>query len=255
MTENEPPQLKMLKLTLANLDWDDEGDARDGSSFLALPDPETLNEKEREDLDWVVARDKRKFANMPMVRDRFDFRVAPLFGALLQSPRLARLWAEMGDFFITTHIRGTLSEIDRAWLDMGLSPLLVNAWVQSGNIPAAASNGISADEIMAIREGRLDALAVEAREIVELAQATSRGTVTAEQFKALADKRGTKWAVEAIGYAVFRIGSAVIDSALWQVQGIEGGDHIVQEMLSALVEGTLGAQNMFDKAAFAGERA
>ena len=40
MTEKESPQLKMLKLTLANLDWDNKGDEWDDSSFLPLPDPE-----------------------------------------------------------------------------------------------------------------------------------------------------------------------------------------------------------------------
>ena len=255
MSDNESPKLKMMKLTLANLDWDNKGGQWDGSAFLALPDIGTLNSRERDDLEWVIARDERKFANMPLVRDRFEFRVAPLFAALLQSPRLARLWAEMGDFFITTHIRGTLSELDRAWLDMGLSPLLVNAWVQSGNIPTAAALGISADDIVAIRENRLDTLPQDARAIVDLAQATFRGTVSAEQFKALALERGTKWVIEAIGFAVFRIGSAIIDSAMWQLQGIRGGDHIVQEMISALRNGTLGAQDMMDKAAFASERA
>ena len=254
MTDKESPQLKMLKLTLANFDWDNEGEAWDDSRFLPLPDKETLTESEREDLDWVVARDRRKFANMPMVRDRFDFRVAPLFGALLQSPRLARLWAEMGDFFITADMRGTMHEVDRAWLDMALIPLLVNGWVQSGNIPVAAGHGITADEIIAIREDRLDVLSPEARKIVDLAQATGRGTLNADQFRAMADEKGVKWVVEAIGYVVFRMGSAIIDSVLWQVQGIEGGPHIVDEMITALLEGRLGKQNMFDKAAFARER-
>ena len=254
MTAEESPQLKMLKLTLANLDWDNKGEERDASAFLPLPDIDTLSESEREDLEWVVARDKRKFANMPMVRDKFEFRVAPLFAALLQSPRLARLWAEMGDFFITAHIRGTMSEVDRAWLDMGLSPLLVNGWVQSGNIPTAAAHGITADDIVAIRESRLDSLPPEARHIVDLAQATARGAVTAEQFKDLADRKGAKWVVEAIGYVVFRIGSAIIDSAMWQIQGIAGGEYIVEEMIQALVEGRLGKQNMMDMAAFVSER-
>ena len=254
MIDKDSPQFKMMKLTLANLDWEDEGEAWDDSAFLPLPDRDTLTESEREDLDWVVARDRRKFAAMPMVRDRFDFRVAPLFGALLQSPRLARLWAESGDFFITAKARGTMNEMDRAWLDMGLVPLLVNGWVQSGNIAVAGSLGITADEIKAIREDRLDVLAPEARKLVDLAQAVARGTLAAEQFKALASERGTKWVVEAIGYVVFRIGSSIIDSVLWQVQGIEGGPHIVDEMISALSEGRLGRQNMFDKEAFAKDR-
>ena len=254
MIDKDSPQFKMMKLTLANLDWEDEGEAWDDSAFLPLPDRDTLTESEREDLDWVVARDRRKFAAMPMVRDRFDFRVAPLFGALLQSPRLARLWAESGDFFITAKARGTMNEMDRAWLDMGLVPLLVNGWVQSGNIAVAGSLGITADEIRAIREDRLDVLAPEARKLVDLAQAVARGTLAAEQFKALASERGTKWVVEAIGYVVFRIGSSIIDSVLWQVQGIEGGPHIVDEMISALSEGRLGRQNMFDKEAFAKDR-
>ena len=255
MTDKESPQLKMLKLTWANLDWDDEAGEADDTAFLPLPGTDTLSAEEREALEWVVARDRRKFANMPMLRDKYEFRVAPLFTALLQSPKLARFWAQMGDFFITAGVRGTLSELDRAWLDMGLSPLLVNAWTQAGNICVAAANGISADDILAIRENRLDSLAPEARQIVDLAQATMRGCVTAEQFKELASHKGPKWVVEAIGYAVYRSGSALIVAAMWQIQGIEGGDHLIEEMLAALRDGSLGEQRMMDKAAYASERA
>lgn len=255
MNDEDPPQLKMMKITLANLDWEDDGENWNGSSFLSLPDPGTLNQREREDLEWVVARDRRKFANMPMVNERFEFKVAPLFAALLQSPRLARLWAEMGDLFITSQIRGTLSELERAWIDMGLNPLLVNGWVQSGNIPTAAAHGISVDDIVAIRNNDLDALAPDARRLVDLAQATAKGCFTQEQFRALVEAKGTKWAVEAIGFVVFRIGSAVIDSVLWAVQGIHGGSHIVEEMIAAYRDGTLGSQSMMNKEAFANERA
>lgn len=255
MTDKESPQLKMLKLAWANLDWDNKGDKADNAAFFPLPAIDTLSAEERESLEWVVARDKSKFANMPMLRDKYEFRVAPLFAALLQSPELAKFWAAMGDFFITAAVRGTLSELDRAWLDMGLSPLLVNGWTQSGNICVAAANGIAADDIIAIRENRLESLAPEARQIVNLAQATVRGCVTADQFKELASRKGTKWVIEAIGYAVYRSGLAQIVSAMWQIQGIEGSDDIIQEMIAALLDGSLGEQRMMDKAAYAGARA
>lgn len=255
MTGKESPQLKMLKLVWANLDWDNEGDDANNTSFFPLPEIDSLSTEEREALEWVVARDKRKFANMPMLRDKYEFRVAPLFAGLLQSPKLARFWAEMGDFFITGGVRGTLSELDRAWLDMGLSPLLVNGWTQAGNISVAAENGISADDIVAIRQNRLDSLTPEARQIVDLAQATLRGGVTADQFKELASKKGAKWVIEAIGYAVYRSGSAQIVSAMWQIQGIQGGDDLIEGMMAALLDGSLGEQKMMDKAAYASERA
>lgn len=254
MTDQDSPQLKMLKLAWSNLDWGKEEGGSAGSSFLSLPETETLSAEEREALECVVARDKRKWANMPMLRDNHAFRVAPLFAGLLQSPLLARFWAEIGDFFITAAERGTLTECDRAWIDMGLNPLIVNSWTQSGNICVAAEQGISAEDIVAIREGRLDSLAAEVRQIVDLAQATVRGCVSMDQFKELAARRGAKWVVEAIGYAVYRSGLALIVSAMWQIQGIEGGDAIMQEMIEALVDGSLGEQKMMDKSAFAKER-
>lgn len=251
MMSDDSPQMKILKLTWATLDWDGEGDARDTSRFLPLPDKNTLNDSEKTDLEWVIARDKRKFSCMPMLRDKYEFEVAPLFTGLLQTPRFARLWAELGDYYMTASIRGTLNEVDRAWLDMGLGPLLVNGWVQAGNIAVAASNGISADEIMAIREDRLDQLAPPAREIVELVRLTVGGTLTAERYRQLAASKGAKWVIEAIGYIVFRYASAIIDSIMWRIQRIEVGDEIVDEMLSALRTGGLGQQNMMDKEAFA----
>lgn len=251
MLHENSPQMKVLKLTWATLDWDKEGEGRDMSRFLPLPAIDTLSDSERKDLEWVVARDQRKFDCMPMLRDAYPFEVAPLFTGLLQTPRLARLWAELGDYYMTASIRGTINEIERAWLDMGLLPLLVNGWVQAGNIAVAAANGISADDIEAIREDRLDALPADGRCLVELVRLTVRGTMTAERFRELAESRGKKWVIEAIGYTVFRYASAIIDSLMWKIQKIDVGDELIDEMFSALQEGNLGMQNMMDKEAFA----
>lgn len=251
MLSDDSPQMKVLKLTWATLDWGKEGEDRDMSRFLPLPSDDTLSESERKDLEWVVARDKRKFDCMPMLRDEYPFEVAPLFTGLLQTPRFARLWAELGDYYMTASIRGTMSEVERAWLDMGLLPLLVNGWVQAGNIAVAAANGISAEEIVAIRENRLEALPSDGADLVELVGSTVKGTLTAERFRELAESRGTKWVIEAIGYIVFRYASAIIDSLMWKIQKIEVGDELIEEMFSALQQGILGAQNMMDKEAFA----
>ena len=251
MLSNDSPQMKVLRLTWATLDWDKEGEARDMSRFLPLPEGDTLSDREREDLDWVVARDKRKFACMPMLRDDYPFEVAPLFTGLLQTPIFGRLWAELGDYFMTASIRGTMNEVERAWLDMGLLPILVNGWVQAGNIAVAAANGITADDILAIREGRLDALHPDGRDMVDLVHQTVEGTLTAERFREIAEKRGVKWVIEAIGYIVFRYASAIIDSLMWKIQKIEVGDELIEEMFTALRENKLGAQNMMDKEAFA----
>lgn len=251
MLSENSPQMKVLKLTWATLDWDKEGEGRDMSRFLPLPAKETLSESERKDLDWVVARDQRKFDCMPMLRDEYPFEVAPLFTGLLQTPRLARLWAELGDYYMTASIRGTMNEVERAWIDMGLLPLLVNGWVQAGNIAVAAANGISADDIQAIRDNRLDALPPEGKDLVELVRLTVEGTLTAARFRELAAGRNTKWVIEAIGYIVFRYASAIIDSIMWKIQKIEVGDELIDEMFTALTEGRLGAQNMMDKEAFA----
>ena len=251
MLSENSPQMKVLKLTWATLDWDKEGEGRDMSRFLPLPEKETLSESEARDLDWVVTRDQRKFDCMPMLRDEYPFEVAPLFTGLLQTPRLARLWAELGDYYMTASIRGTMNEVERAWIDMGLLPLLVNGWVQAGNIAVAAANGISADDIQAIRDSRLDALPPHGKELVELVRLTVEGSLTADRFRELAADRGTKWTIEAIGYIVFRYASAIIDSIMWKIQKIEVGDELIDEMFTALKEGRLGAQNMMDKEAFA----
>ena len=123
--------------------------------------------------------------------------------------------------------------------------------MQAGNIAVAAANGITADDILAIREGRLDALDPDGREMVDLVHQTVEGTLTAERFREIAEKRGVKWVIEAIGYIVFRYASAIIDSLMWKIQKIEVGDELVQEMFTALRENKLGAQNMMDKEAFA----
>lgn len=194
---------------------------------------------------------RRKFDCMPMVRDKYPFDVAPLFTGLLQTTRLARLWAELGDYYMTASIRGTINEVERAWLDMALLPRLVNGWVQAGNIAVAAANGISAEEIQAIRDDRLDVLPPEGRELVELVRLTIDGTLTAQQFRALAGSHGSKWVIEVIGYTIFRYASAIINSLMWKIQDIEVDDELIDEMFSAMREGKLGAQIMMEKEAFA----
>jgi len=87
-------------------------------SSLPLPDPASLDDEERVAFAYVVQRSERFFQSF---KDGTDYRLTPLFQGLLQSPKLARLWAHFGDFYQTSEMRGSFTNRER---DVGLLSLL-----------------------------------------------------------------------------------------------------------------------------------
>jgi hypothetical protein len=228
---------KQAQQTWATLDWGDE--VHPAASFLSLPDPASLGEEEQASFSYVVERDKRKFEATPTVRDRFEYRVAPLFTGLLQSPVLAELWARFGDFFMTAQSRGSFSDRDRQLADQAIVTLVgKSSWTQAGYIRGAVNEGIPIQHVKAIRDGRVEALEPADRELVEIVQATVRGELTVELFETLKARMGVKAAIEYIEYGIYKCGLCMTLAAMWQIQGIEPDSKYAEELLQAELDGT-----------------
>lgn len=205
--------------------------------FLPLPDRGTLDEEERQILDELVARDERKFNSIPWLRENYTFKPTSIIGAMLQSPRMARLWTAFGDFYQTAQQRGTLTNRDREMAEMAMIALSKTPW-QIGHITVAIGAGLAPSDIKAIFDGRLDELAPEDRQIVDCAQAIVREELDREMYERLANRLGAKTAMEFLGFVTWTAGRHLKDAALKQLQGLVRDHRAGEELLKACLEGS-----------------
>jgi hypothetical protein len=206
-------------------------------SSLPLPDPATLDDDERAAFEYVARRSERFFKSF---KDGTDYRLTPLFQGLLQSPRLARLWAQFGDFYQTSDARGSFTNRDRDVGLLSLLPLLINA--RTGQIPLSAiwvtwavSTGVAPKDIEAILEGRVNDISPEDRQIFEFVRATATGGLTKALFDGLVARWNVKTAIEFISFVTWRIGLLRTVQAHWGIQDLPSdnseGYKVLQEYL------------------------
>lgn len=205
-------------------------------AFLPLPAGEELTEAERKAMDYVIDRDRRKFESIDALREMYDFKVTPLFTALLQSPRLAELWANFGDFFMTAAGRDSFSDRERELADQAIVPVLNITWTQ-GHIISAVACGIKPTDIVAIQEERLGDLDPADRELVEYVQAAARGKLDRPMFECLVARMGRKAAVEYTGYAAYKCGLHLTVAAMNQIQGVVPDRTAADNLLNAYLAG------------------
>lgn len=230
MTESQDDKIRMLP-----------GKTRDqiAASPLPFPDRDTLDAQEQALFDEIMEREVRFFNSFPTERGG-EFKLTPLFQGLLQSPRLAKLWAGFGDFYQTSEERGSFNNRERDVALMSLLPTLTIA--RTGKFPLspvwvtwAVSTGVTPKDIKAILEERVDDLAPEDRQLFEFVRATASGALTSEQFRALADRWDVKTAIEFISMITWRIGLLRTVNAHWLIQDLipdsAAGWAVLQEYL------------------------
>lgn len=211
-------------------------------SRLPLPDRESLDDEEREAFDSVLDRSKRFFASVPANAGQ-EYRLTPYFQGLLQSPRVAALWAAFGDFYQPAETRGSFTNRERELAELTVSTLLKKLTGQS-RLPAihvadAVGVGLSPVDIKAIYEGRLDDLSVEDRQLVEYVHATAEGRLNPALFDALAARMGVKTSIEYTSYVCYRIGGMLGVRAMWGILGRSMDASAGEELLQAYIDGTI----------------
>jgi len=210
-------------------------------SRLPLPDRESLDDEEREIFDTLLARSKRFFESVPANAGQ-EYRLTPYFQGLLQSPRVAKLWANFGDFYQPAEKRGSFTHRDRELAELTVG-MLLKLLTGTRSLPAihvadAIGVGLAASDIQAIYEDRLEDLSPADRQLAEYVRATVQGQLTPELFDALAERIGRKTAIEYTSYICYRVGGMLGVRAMWRIQGRERNSKRGEQVLQAYLEGT-----------------
>lgn len=210
-------------------------------SRLPLPDRESLDDEEREIFDDVLARSKRFFESVPANAGQ-EYRLTPYFQGLLQSPRVAKLWASFGDYYQAAEKRGSFTNRDRELAELTVGMLLKvltgTRSLSAIHIADAVGVGLTASDIQAIHEERFEDLSPADRQLAEYVRATVRGQLTPELFDALAERMGRKIAIEYTSYICYRVGGKLGVHAMWTIQGRERNTKRGEQVLQAYLDGT-----------------
>lgn len=209
------------------------------ASRLPFPDRATLTDSEREALDYVLERSERFFNSMPNEGEA-EYRLTPLFQGLVQSPKVAELWAHFGDFYQTSEERGSFNNRERDVALLSLVPTLVCS--RTGKFPLspiwvtwAVAAGVTPPTIVAIVDEKLDELTPEDRQLFEFVRATASGGLTSEHFDALVERWNIKTAIEFISFVTWRIAILRTVQAHWGIQDLltdnTAGFTLLQEYL------------------------
>jgi len=223
----------------------DRSEVPDGIKFLPLPDRETLTDEEKSAFDYIIERDKRKFAGTPEVnRLGFDYAPNTLWTGMLQAPLLAELWANMGNIYMTAEGRGSYTNRDRGLVDMALG-------LSGGQIKAAVHAGVDPRHIQAIRAGRYEELDPADRQIVEYTLAVRDRKVNREMFEALVERMGMRTAVELTLFIPYKMALYPLSFGMYLIQGIPMQTIDDDKLLDELIAGTVEAHGTYNDSVFA----
>ena len=164
------------------------------SGPISAPARETLDESERQAYDFILARERRKFATHQT--DDRQFEVSVLYRVLLQSPLMAEAIARLTNFFMQGETRGTYTNRQRELVDLALAVELRTTFTAFTHVADAMGVGIDPDSIKNVLDGRLDRLTEDDAMVVQYARAVCRGQVAPGAFEELANTMGLKGAVE-----------------------------------------------------------
>ena len=211
-------------------------------SRLPLPERDSLDVEEQQIMDELLARSKRFFESVPANAGQ-EYRLTPYFQGLLQSPRVAKLWASFGDFYQPAEKRGSFSHRERELAELTVGMLLKlmtgTRSLQAVYVADAVGVGLAPTAIKAIYEDRFEDLSPVERQLAVYVRAPLQGQLTPELFDALAARMGRKIAIEYTSYVCYRVGGMLGIRAMWRIQGRERTSARGEQVLQAYLDGTI----------------
>jgi hypothetical protein len=171
------------------------------------PDRSEVAVEERADYDAVVARMRRQLqsqeeADQASVEDFFN--VGDYFGALLTSPPLCGICAQMGTFVRTAGNRdNSYSHADREFVDQVLSADWKTNVVQDVHIPDAVGSGVRIEAIEALLHGHEQDLNPDEALLARYIRQVVSGTVDDETYGQIEDRLGSRGLVEYTGFVLW----------------------------------------------------
>jgi hypothetical protein len=164
------------------------------------PERDEIDPEELEAYDAVAQR----FASMR--RDRPDevhsaSDAGPYFGALLNSPPLARILTQFGTYVRQAGERpGTYSHADREFVDQVFSADWRTGVVQRTHVPDGIAAGVRVEAIEALRSGNEEALTEDETFLASYIRAVANGGMTDDLYERMVTRLGRRGAVE---YTIF----------------------------------------------------
>ncbi len=153
--------------------------------------------------DAVVSR-MRRMAGMADAPADEDFKVGTYFGALLNSPSMCQIVAQMGTFVRTAGNReGTYSHADREFVDQVLSADWRTNVVQGVHVADALGVGVRLEAIEALRYHHEEDLNDDETLLAKWIRQVVNGQVDDETFAAMEQRLGTRGLVEYTGFVLW----------------------------------------------------
>jgi hypothetical protein len=200
----------------------------------AQPTRDEIEPDELEAYEAVAARFRRARADRPE-EVRFADDAGPYFGALLNSPPLARVLTQFGTLVRRAGERpGTYSHADREFVDQVMSADWNTGVVQLTHIPDGLAAGVRLEAIEALRARDEDALTEDEQLLARYVRAVCTGGMTDELYDTMEQRLGKRGAVE---YTIF-IAFLQMTIRLHQAFGApELSDEAIETMLAEFKSG------------------
>jgi hypothetical protein len=169
----------------------------------AQPKRDQVPDDEREAYDAVIAR-MRRMAGLPEAPPEEHMPVGTYFGALLNSPAMCQIVAQMGTFVRTAGNReGTYSHADREFVDQVLSADWKTNVVQGVHIADAIGVGVRLEAIEALRYHHEEDLNDDEQLLAKYIRQVVSGQVDDETHDAMERRLGTRGLVEYTGFILW----------------------------------------------------
>jgi hypothetical protein len=167
------------------------------------PTRDEIPDQERDAYDAVIAR-MRKMAGLPEAPPEEHMPVGTYFGALLNSPLMTQIVAQMGTFVRTAGNRpNTYSHADREFVDQVLSVDFKTNVVQGVHIADAVGVGVRLEAIEALRYGHEEDLNDDEQLLARWIRQVVNGQVDNDTYNAIEERLGTRGLVEYTGFILW----------------------------------------------------
>lgn len=208
-----------------------------------MPERDEIPEAEVAAYDNVVARQEaydytpfvKRFLHEDVLRAFPGTSMQPYFGAMLNSPLVARGMSDLGAVYRT---RGEtpdgMTHADREWVDMVIFEEVDCFWVVYVHAPDAVASGVRPEAILAVVRQRDDDLTPDERQKADFIRAVVRGTMTGDLYRAVEAKLGVRATVELTAFTGHLLKTARLMQA-WGVRDITREQ--LDEFVSAIVDG------------------
>jgi hypothetical protein len=167
------------------------------------PTRDEIPDQERDAYDAVIVR-MRKMAGLPDAPPEEHMPVGTYFGALLNSPLMTQIVAQMGTFVRTAGNRpNTYSHADREFVDQVLSVDFKTNVVQGVHIADAVGVGVRLEAIEALRYGHEEDLNDDEQLLARWIRQVVNGQVDNDTYNAIEERLGTRGLVEYTGFILW----------------------------------------------------